>query len=230
MQLCMNFQDFASPASYLHQHCTRTILGLLSNFSDNLGGTGLHNHKCPIPWSIEGNHNLVFSLCSFDYSFSTTKFKFGYGLYCPKCAFLTFLHPSEWHKMLSGLDINLSLNDHFAAEWVASVLWPAGLDRCPEQIQFASVSLVAMLIIAKAWRQWWDLATNVSESVWQFQWVSLLLCISFNFWNLFSDHLYLLVVRMYHILKLGNRLYTYNHQGQHEHNWLIFFHCSYSCF
>ena len=53
-------------------------------------------------------------------------------------------------------------------------------------IQFTSESLVALLIIAKAWWQWWDLATNVSKSVWQFQRLSLLLCISFNFWNFFS--------------------------------------------
>ena len=31
-----------------------------------------------------------------------------------------------------GSDTNLSLNDHFAAEWIASVLWPAELDgKCP---------------------------------------------------------------------------------------------------
>ena len=53
-------------------------------------------------------------------------------------------------------------------------------------IQFTSKLLVALLITAKAWRQLWDLETNVSESVWQFQWLSLLLCISFNFWNILS--------------------------------------------
>ena len=75
VQLCVKFQD-ATWASYLHPHCT-IVLGVLCTFSDNLGGTGLHNHKCLIPWSIEGNHDLVFSLWSFDYKFSTTKFKFG---------------------------------------------------------------------------------------------------------------------------------------------------------
>ena len=44
-------------------------------------------------------------------------------------AFLFFLHPSEWQKMQSGLDINLSVNDHFPAEWVPPVLWPAELDK-----------------------------------------------------------------------------------------------------
>ena len=75
VHLCVKFQD-ASWTSYLNPHCT-IVLGVLCTFSDKFGGTGLHNHKCPIPWSIEGNHDLVFSLCSFDYNFSTTKFKFG---------------------------------------------------------------------------------------------------------------------------------------------------------
>ena len=29
---------------------------------------------------------------------------------------------------------------------------------------------------------------------------------------------------------LGNRLYSYNHQGQHDHKWFIISHCSCSCF
>ena len=97
-------------------------------------------------------------------------------------------------------------------------------------IQFTSDSLVALWIIAKTWWQWWDLATNVSESVRQFQWLSLLLCISFNFWNLFRDHEYLLEVRTCHILNLGNRLHRYKHQGQHDHNWCIISPCSCSWF
>ena len=36
-------------------------------------------------------------------------------------------------------------------------------------IQFTGESVAALLIIALAWWQWWDLATNVSGSVWQFQ-------------------------------------------------------------
>ena len=64
VQLCVKFQH-ATWASYQHPHCT-IVLGVLCTFSDILGGTGLHNHKCPIPWSIEGNHDLVFSFCSFD--------------------------------------------------------------------------------------------------------------------------------------------------------------------
>ena len=62
-----------------------------------------------------------------------------------------------------------------------------GWVRIHKTIQFASESLVALLIIAKAcWWQWWDLATNVSESVCHFQWLSLPLCILFNSWHLFS--------------------------------------------
>ena len=77
--------------SFLPTSTLDIILGVLCTFSDNLGGTGLHSHKCPIPLSIEGNHDRVFRLCSFDYNFSTTKFKFGYGLYCPIMCFLDFL-------------------------------------------------------------------------------------------------------------------------------------------
>ena len=37
MQLCMNFQDFASPASHLHQHCTRIISGSVAYLFRQLG-------------------------------------------------------------------------------------------------------------------------------------------------------------------------------------------------
>ena len=67
---------FATWASYLHPHCT-IVLGVLCTFSDNLDGPGLHQHRGPIPSSMEGNYDLVFSLCSSDYSFSTSKLKFG---------------------------------------------------------------------------------------------------------------------------------------------------------
>ena len=77
VQLCVKIQYFATRASYLHLHCT-IVLGVSCTFSDNLGGTGLHKHRGPIPWSMEGYHDLVLSFCSVDYSFSTTKFKFGY--------------------------------------------------------------------------------------------------------------------------------------------------------
>ena len=36
--------------------------------------------------------------------------------------------------------------------------------------------------------------------------------------SVFQDHVYKLEVRMCHILNLWNRLYRYNHQGQHYHN------------
>ena len=48
VQLCVKFQDFATQASYLHPHCN-IVLGVLCTFSDNLGGTGLHKHRGPIP-------------------------------------------------------------------------------------------------------------------------------------------------------------------------------------
>ena len=73
--MCSSVWNFKMLPGLLTYICT-IVLGVLCTFSDNLGGTGLHNHKCPIPWSKEGNHDLVFSLCSFDYNFSTTKFKF----------------------------------------------------------------------------------------------------------------------------------------------------------
>ena len=76
VQLCVKFQDFATRASYLHPHCI-IVLGVLCTFSDNLGLTRFHKHRGPIPWSMEGNHDLVLSFCNFDYSFSTTKFKLG---------------------------------------------------------------------------------------------------------------------------------------------------------
>ena len=96
-------------------------------------------------------------------------------------------------------------------------------------IQFTSESLVALLIIAKTWWQWWDLATNRSESVWRFQLLSLLLCISSNFWNFFWG-LCVFVRSENMSWNLGNRLYSYNHQGQHDHKWFIISHCSCSCF
>ena len=93
-------------------------------------------------------------------------------------------------------------------------------------IQFTSESMVALLIIANAWWQWWDLATNMSESS---CWVSS--CVSHSTSGIcFQDQVYLLEVRTCHILNLGNRLYSYNHQGQYDHNWFIISRCSYSCF
>ena len=95
-------------------------------------------------------------------------------------------------------------------------------------IQFTSESLVALLIIAKAWWHWWDLATNVSEYVWRFQWLteSPLMYLPHSISGIcFRDHVYLLKVRMCHILNLGNMLYRYNHQDQHDHNWFRIF-CS----
>ena len=94
-------------------------------------------------------------------------------------------------------------------------------------IQFTSESLVALLIIAKAWWQWWDLATNVSESVWWFQLLSLLLCISFNFWNLFSGSCVVAKSEnMSQITILEIDLYRYNQLDEHDHNWFIISRCS----
>ena len=63
VQLCVKFQEFITRASYLHPHCTK-VMGVLCTFSDNLAGTELHEHRGPIPWSVEGNHDLVSGLCS----------------------------------------------------------------------------------------------------------------------------------------------------------------------
>ena len=98
----------------------------------------------------------------------------------------------------------------------------------PKTIQFTSESLVALLIIANTWWQWWDLATHMSESVWRFHLLSLLLCISFNFWNLFWGSCVFVRSENVSHLNLGNRLYSYNHQGQNDHNWFIISCCS--CF
>ena len=138
------------------------------------------------------------------------------------CAFLTFLHPSEWQKMQSGW--TYILHSRPFRSWISrlsALTSRSGWASVHKTMQFTSESLVALLIIARDWWEWWDLATNMSESVWQFQWLSLL-CISFNFWNLFSGTcIYLPEVRTCHILNFGNRLYRYNHQGQHDHNWFI---------
>ena len=66
--------------------------------------------------------------------------------------------------MQSGSNINLSLNSALTSR--------VGRVSVHKTIQFTRESLVALLITAKARWQWWDLATNVSESVWQFQWLS----------------------------------------------------------
>ena len=97
-------------------------------------------------------------------------------------------------------------------------------------IQFASESFLALLIIAKAWWQWWDLATNVSESVWQFQWLSLLLCISFNFWIMFWGSF--VFARRENVSHFETRKYIIHIQpsGSEWTQRLIIFHCSYPCF
>ena len=82
-----------------------------------------------------------------------------------------------------------SLNQRPFRSWMSSpstLTSRSGWVSVHKTIQFTRELLVALLITAKAWRQWWDLATNVNESVWQFQWLGLLLCISFNFWNILS--------------------------------------------
>ena len=97
-------------------------------------------------------------------------------------------------------------------------------------IKFTSESLVALLIIAKTWWQWWDLATNMTSLCGDSScWVSS--CVSHStplicYW----DDMYLLEVRPCHIWNLRNRSYSYNHQGQHNHNWFIISCCSCSCF
>ena len=98
------FQD-ATLASYLRPYCT-IVLGVLCTFSDNLGGIGHHNHKCPIPWSIEGNHYLVFSLYSFDYNFSVTNYAdpvYGVATICHQVRCLRWGHPSLFHTAMSLL-------------------------------------------------------------------------------------------------------------------------------
>ena len=162
--------------------------GLLCTFSDNLGGNGLQKHKGPIPWSIEENHDLVFSFCSIDYSFSIITFKFGWELFCPIMCFLDFLTSVWVTENAVGIE-HKSVTQWLFRSWMSSLralTSRIGWVSVHKTIQFTSESLVALLIMAKAWWQWWDLATNVSKSVWWFQLLSLLLSISFNFWYLFS--------------------------------------------
>ena len=104
-------------------HCT-IVLGVFCTSSDNLGGTGLHKHKGHNPWSVEENHDIILASTVL-ITVSPHQIQIWIGSSCAIMCFLTFLRLTEWQKIQSGLDIYLSLNDNFVAEWVASVLWPA---------------------------------------------------------------------------------------------------------
>ena len=118
------------------------------------------------------------------------EFEFGWGLYCPIMCFLDFLISIWVTENAVGVG-HKSVTQRPFRNWMSSL--SALTSRTGyrvsihKTIQFASESLVALLITAKAcWWQWWDLATNMSESMCHFQWLSLPLCILFNSWNLFS--------------------------------------------
>ena len=90
--------------------------------------------------------------------------------------FLDFLTSVWLTKNAIGIE-NKSVTQRPFRSWMSSLGALAsriGWVSVHKTLQFTSESLVALLIIAKAWWQWWDLATNVSESVWQFLcgWVS----------------------------------------------------------
>ena len=59
------------PTSTLH-HSSGCVVYLFRQLRWNWASQA----KMSFPWFMEGNHDLVFSLCSFDYSFPTTKCRY----------------------------------------------------------------------------------------------------------------------------------------------------------
>ena len=110
------------------------------------------------------------------------------GSIVQKCAFLTFLHPSEWQRPFHNWMNSLS-----------ALTSRTGLVSIHKTIQFSSESLVSLLIIAKTcWWQWWGLATSMSRCVNSSGWVSC--CVSHSSSGIcFRDHVYLLEVSTCHI-------------------------------
>ena len=156
-----NFKT-ASWASYLHPHCT-IVLGVLCTFSDNLAWTGFHKQRSYSfdPWK---EIMVLFLASAVLISFSTTKFNFGQGLFCPIMGFLDFLTSIWVTENAAGVGHKFVTQRPFRS-WMSipsALTSKTGWVSIHKTIEFTSESLVALLITAKTWWQWWDLATNVS--------------------------------------------------------------------
>ena len=80
------------PTSTLHHS-----FGCVVYLFRQLGWNWASQSQMSYPWSIKGNHDLVFNLCSFDCNFSTTNFKFWIGALLSNnvLSWLSYIHLSD---------------------------------------------------------------------------------------------------------------------------------------
>ena len=93
MQLCMNFQDFASPDSYLHQDCTRIISGYVAYLFRQLGWYWASQSQMSYPLIHRRKSWSYFKPLQFWLQLLHHQIKIWIGALLSKMCFLDFLTP-----------------------------------------------------------------------------------------------------------------------------------------